>query len=551
MAGLLLAALAWMTVAAGTVHAQEDGSSASAVFEVESLNAGLAPAEGRIDRSTPRATMEGFIDAADAGDYRRAAQFLNLSALDEEEQRRLGPDLARRLHEVIKRKVWIDWTGLPDRTDGLDAFSSGKNPMAGKPRRSLQIAVLEPGLRPVDIRMERVRPAGGEPQWVFAARTVSRIDRLYDAFGPGELEDSLPDWAKEEAVRGIPWWQFILLPLLLALAGLVAWAAYWLSGLMRRPAGSQAWISTALERIRLPIAIFAGTVVANLLISTVLTFSGPINAILSPILAASMILAVALGILRIIDTALDYVSDRYVASIDDEENAESRRLYTNISVARRIVILVALLIGAGVLAIQLNLSQTLGVSLLASAGVLSLVFGFAAQEVLGNILASIQIAFAKSIRIGDAVFYEGRWGYVEEINYTFVLIRVWDQRRVVVPVRYFISHPFENWSIRNARLVQTIELTLDYPTDVEKLRNAFEGFLRADEDYDGETEPATLVIGQNEFGVIVRFTCSAKDPTAAFYLQCRMREKLMDFIRQEGMKVYPVERQISSDEAAA
>lgn len=546
---VLSAVLSGLIFVSVPASAQESGSS-SEFFEIDALNSGLDEPGRAIDRSTPRAAVEGFKNAGNAMELDRAAHFLNLSDLPEEEQRRRGAELALKLYEVMQRKVWISWSALPDRPDGLDAYASDKDPMAGKPRRSIRLAILEPGKRPVDVTLERVKPSDGSEQWVFSSRTVSKIDSLYATFGPGRMEASLPDWAKEEAVRGIPWWQIVLLPFVLALSALAGWLVHCLAGLLRRPSNAEAWVSTALERIRMPLALVAGAVVANILISSFLSFSGPINAVLSPLLVAFMIFALALGVLRIIDTILDFVSERYVSDIDNEENSESRHLYTNISVARRIVILLALLIGVGILVVQLNLSQTLGVSLLASAGILTLIFGFAAREVLGNILASVQIAFAKPIRIGDAVFYEDRWGYIEEINYTYVLIRIWDERRLVVPVRYFISQPFENWSIRNARLIKTFELTLDHPTDIEKLREAFDGFVREDEDFDGEEDPLTLVTGQNELGIVVRFSSSAKDPTTAFYLNCRLREKVLAYIRDEGIKAYPVERQINQKDAA-
>ncbi|WP_185984717.1 mechanosensitive ion channel family protein [Aureimonas mangrovi] len=532
---LLLALLA--VCLAGVAASAQEGE--PEVFPAPWINRGLEPA-GELDRSTPRATLEGFFESAEAGDYERAAHFLNLGRLSDEEQRERGPVLANQLQEVLTRKVWLDWNTFPDRPDALDAFASADAANVGVPRRSLRIGVVDARERPVELRVNRYQVEDEEPVWLISDRTVAYAPALYELYGPGRLEEMLPQSLRAEAFWALPYWQIIAIPVISALAAFVGFVVHRavegvgkaLRGRLTRWPGLR-WLPQIVCHSAMPVALFAGASLIALCNAQFLTFSGPANSALTALITIVLVIAGALVVLRVIGTILDIVTSNFVASIDEDENSESRELYTNISVARRIVILVAFLIGAAVVVFQLNLSQTLGISLLASAGVVSLIFGFAAQAVLGNILASLQIAIAKPIRIGDTVVYEGEWGYVEEINYTYVLIRIWDKRRLVVPVLHFVSAPFENWSIRNTAMTKPIILRLDPTADIERLREVFRQMVEGDEDWDRVGEPQVYVTGQDENAVTVRFTASARNPTIGWELECRLREKLLAFLRDE------------------
>lgn len=499
-------------------------------WRVDALNPSLPTPPASLRRDTPRIVLEGFIDAAERKDFATASHMLNFALLPEPPTAGRAAELASELYEVIDRKIWIDWAGLPDRPDAVDIVASGDSPFAGEPRRALQLGLVDLDGRPISIWLERLKPKDGEPVWLLAGESVARIEALYARHGPRDFERRLPDWSRQSAAFGLPLWQLAGFPLILIGAGLAGWTTYRLVGTAQRPVREHAWLNRVVERARLPAALLVGAGLVWWLTSSLLPFIGPLNALLAPLLLALIVLAVTLGVLRVLDILLDVFASRYVEDVSQEKNAESRRLLTNLSVMRRVIILLAFLVGAGALIIQLNLSQTLGVSLLASAGVITLIFGFAAQTVLGNILASIQIALAKPIRIGDSVSYEGVWGYVEEINYTYVLIRIWDERRLVVPVQYFVSNPFENWSIRNPGIVKPVELQLDYRADIAELRQVFEAMLRDDEDWDEAQEPKILVIAQDAEAMTVRFYMSARDSSAAWDLHCRIREKLIHHI---------------------
>ena len=150
------------------------------------------------------------------------------------------------------------------------------------------------------------------------------------------------------------------------------------------------------------------------------------------------------------------------------------------------------------------------------------------------------------------MLFEGEWGYVEDITYTYVLIRTWDQRRVVVPLRYFITHPFENWTIRDAHLVKPIYLRADYTLDVDAFREKFAELLREKDDWDEEKEPTVQVTDVDDETIEVRALASAKDPGTAWDLHCELREELVAYVRDlDGGRYLPRRRVILSDREAS
>ncbi len=505
-------------------------------FPVDSLNAGLSEPGEPLNRATPRATLESFLDLAANQEFDRVAHLLNLALIPQNERAESGPELARKLHEIFSRRVWINWDNLPDRPDAMEVVGTESNKTAGEPRRSVGIATLTLDDRPVTLRLSRLKTPDRSPIWLFSAQTVGNIDALYEQYGPGWLEQRLPEWLKGTGPGDIPLWKLFLLPLLLGVAVLAAWGVYRGTQMIAR-IGRPEWVCLIIRRSSAPLAFLTASLFGQLVIATMLPLSGPVNSIVQPVLLAGIIAAIAWMALRSFDTILDFASKKYVSDIGKEENDASRRLYTNLSVARRVALLIAFLAAAGLLFSQLELYQTLGVSLLASAGIVSLIFGFAAQTVLGNILASLQIAISKPIRIGDSVFYEGQWGNVEEINYTYVLIRIWDDRRLVVPVRYFVSHPFENWSIKTSHLLGTINIKMDHRVDVDALRKKFTQIVKKNDNWDGKVEPKTLVTDHDDEGMTVRFYASAENASNAWFLECAMREQMLAFVR--GMKDAP------------
>ena len=172
-----------------------------------------------------------------------------------------------------------------------------------------------------------------------------------------------------------------------------------------------------------------------------------------------------------------------------------------------------------------------GVSLLASAGVAGIVLGLALQPVLKNLFAGIQLAITQPIRIDDALLVEGEWGKVEEITSTYVVVRLWDWRRLILPLGYFIEKPFQNWTREGAALIGTVMIYLDYSVPVEEIRRKVEEIARGSRLWDGQVVNIA-VTDFRENVMEVRILVSAADAGRAFDLRCEVREKLIDFIQR-------------------
>lgn len=230
---------------------------------------------------------------------------------------------------------------------------------------------------------------------------------------------------------------------------------------------------------------------------------------------------------------------RYNVAVEDNLLARKHLTQTRILLGVAKVILVIVTVGLALM--TLSGFRQWGVSLLASAGVVGIIAGLALQPVLTNLLAGIQIALAQPIRIDDAVIVEGEWGNVEEITATYVVVRLWDWRRLVLPLTYFITKPFQNWTRENARLIGTAMFYVDYEAPIDRLREAFEGIVKASKLWDGDVQ-VLQVTDITERVLQVRCLASARSAPVAFDLRCEIREKLMAFMRDQCPEALPRDR---------
>jgi small-conductance mechanosensitive channel len=182
--------------------------------------------------------------------------------------------------------------------------------------------------------------------------------------------------------------------------------------------------------------------------------------------------------------------------------------------------------------------RQLGAGILASAGIAGIIVGLAAQKSLGTLLAGIQIAIAQPIRLDDVVIVEGEWGRIEEITLTFVVVRIWDQRRLVLPITYFLDKPFQNWTRVSAELLGTIFLYVDYTVPVEALRQELQRIVESDERWDRRVV-GLVVTNVSERTVELRALISAADSGRAWDLRCHVREKLVEFVRDNYPQALP------------
>ena len=497
----------------------------SPYYEVEMLNRGLGSVPDDLDRDTPQGTVESLLDAAEGGDWERAAHLLNLAEIEPERQPLLGPITADKLHEVLDRKVIISWSQLLDRPDALDARATSNSAVAGQVRRSILLGVLDLNDRTVPIRLERVKPSDSDPVWVFSRQTVDNVDALHALYGPSALELALPRELRREAFWGLMWWEVIGLPLTAALAVWAGILTYRVTRWGARRADGT-WREIVWRSLRWPATLAAVTTVLWGA-TRVFTFSGPIDAVLSPLVVLGYALAIVVFAVQALDAALERLVTFEPAELSEPGEDERRSWATSLSAIRRVLMLIFVLVALGLVLSSIGIFHTFGFSLLASAGALTLVLGFAARTVLGNILASLQIMLNRSARIGDQIIYEGEWCTVERIHFTYVQLKVWTGVRIVVPVEKFVSEAFESWTHTDPQMTNTIHLKLAGTADVDAMRKRFEELVAGEEDITDHSAAKVLVTEQDALGQTVRFQFPSPDPTTGWYTECRIRERLI------------------------
>ncbi|WP_108683472.1 mechanosensitive ion channel family protein [Methyloceanibacter sp. wino2] len=221
-----------------------------------------------------------------------------------------------------------------------------------------------------------------------------------------------------------------------------------------------------------------------------------------------------------------------------EDNLTARRIHTQINILRRTSLVGVFLLTLGTSLMIFPAVRSFGVSLFASAGVAGLVLGFAARPILTNLIAGMQIALTQPIRIDDVLIVEGEWGWVEEITTTYVVIRIWDQRRLIVPLSRFIEQPFENWTRESAAILGVVLWHLDYRAPIAEMRTKLEELLYANKLWDGKVSNLQVV----ESGVstiTVRALMSARNSPTAWDLRCEIREQMLEWLRAEHPEALP------------
>jgi small-conductance mechanosensitive channel len=214
------------------------------------------------------------------------------------------------------------------------------------------------------------------------------------------------------------------------------------------------------------------------------------------------------------------------------DNLQARRVQTQTRVLTRTFMFFALLVGAASALMTFPGMRQIGTSLLASAGVAGLVAGIAARPVLGNLIAGLQIALTQPIRLDDVVIIEKEWGRIEEITSTYVVVKVWDERRLVVPLEWVIQNPFQNWTRTGSQLLGTVFLWTDYRVPLAPLRAELERVCNGAPEWDGRVAMIQMTEA-NDRGVQLRALVSAHDASKAWDLRCRVREALVDFMQRE------------------
>lgn len=293
-------------------------------------------------------------------------------------------------------------------------------------------------------------------------------------------------------------------------------------------------VARARMKVRLAVLIVAFALAVTI---------SPMDAGVSVFLRHALLFAFILVVGWMAMGAVDMWSAVYLRrfNMETEDNLIARKHVTQTRILQRVAVLLIGLIALALALLTIPEVRNWGLSLLASAGVVGIIAGLALQPFLTNLIAGVQIATSQPIRIDDAVIVEGEWGRVEEITSTYVVVKLWDWRRLVLPLTYFITRPFQNWTRESARLIGSAFFYVDYAAPIDRLRTAFEAIVKASPHWDGDVM-VMQVTDITERTLQLRALMSAPNGSAAFDLRCEVREKLMAFMRDECPEAMPRDR---------
>lgn len=474
-------------------------------------------AAAAVDRSTPRQTVGGFLRAAEGQDLASARRFLD-------RRTRLPPettwdDVIEGLEVALQLRMLLDLDDVSDVPEG--------DPADGE--ASERIGIIELDGVQLPITLERVR-RGGDEVWLFSSHTLQALPEL------GAPPDSTnifvrltPKAWRERQMFGLWGWQWLGL----AIATLLGLPAGYVLG--RVVAGTARRVARRTPS-RWDDAIIAETSSTLRFVFAWATFAIAIESLELPIvlkqwvdIVATTPLILATGwMLRSVVWAITGV---YLERTQDDSELDKRGLRTQINILRRLSTVSVVLITGSLVLLQFDVVRSVGVSLLASAGVAGVVVGFAAKESMTNVIAGLQLSISQTVRLGDSVVIEGQWGMVDEVALTYVRIKLFDDRHLVVPVANMVNNSFENWSSPPDGLIGIIDFAVDPTMPIEALREEVERVARAHPHHDGR-ELKLQLLELDERRAWVRARVSADDVSNIFQMRCDVRESLMGFLQR-------------------
>ncbi|MCC6645922.1 MAG: mechanosensitive ion channel [Polyangiaceae bacterium] len=487
-----------------------------AVLFVTSLSRAGGP-----DHGTPRKTAEAFGAAMRAGDGARAADCLDLRDLPADHRAQEGPVLARQLERVLQKVAPLRPERLSDDPAGDPMDGPGSDVVGGVPV----------GDETVTVSLTRVKLDTGASEWKFSRATVAAIPSMYAAHGEPSWAAWLPTMVARHQLAGHLGWQWLgllgsalgalaLAQLFVRVAGAgvrraaASWGSSWTGGLVDASKGLRLLLACALFRWAYPA----------------LALSQRASGVLDTITLTLFIFAVAAFVIR----ALNVSAEAYEARLPDDTFGEqqTRGVRTQIAVARKIASIVVAFLAGAVVLLQFQVVRNLGMSLLASAGVMGVIVGVAAQRSLGSMIAGLQLSITQPIRIGDLVVMEGETGVVEDITLTFVAVRLLDERRLIVPLTRVIEQPFQNWTKPGPQLLVTVQLLVDLSTPVALVRDALTRIVEEHAAWD-ERVVSLQVVDSTDRALVLKATMSVASAADSFAFKADVRERLIAFLQAE------------------
>ena len=287
------------------------------------------------------------------------------------------------------------------------------------------------------------------------------------------------------------------------------------------------WDDRIIEAARRPLRMVFAVLLLRLVIDP-LHLTATAQHIAERISYTFLVVGVAWFTIRALDVGAAWLAARIPHGVDRE--LETRGLRTQVSLMERVLSVLVVVFAGAVILIQFDAVRSFGISLLASAGIAGIVIGLAAQKSLSGVIAGIQLSITQPIRIGDTVVIEGENGTIEEINLTYVIVRVWDARRLVVPIARFLDQPFQNWTKVSAELLGVVTLQVDFTTPVETVRTALRVYVEKNVSWDGRK--CTLQVTEaTDRAMTLRALVSAADADRLWTLRCDVREHLVSLMQ--------------------
>lgn len=332
----------------------------------------------------------------------------------------------------------------------------------------------------------------------------------------------------EAVIQAIPDWLIAAITLLVALAAALLVHEILHRSLTRLAASRDLFWRSLVSRVRNPMRLAIAVTALALAVQL-----APLSERASSILHHVLLIGFIAIVMRIAQLALHIFMTLHLRrfELDTDDNLLARQHVTQARILQRVANIVIVILGIGAMLTSFDTVREYGISLLASAGAAGIVGGLALQPLLKNIFAGIQLAITQPIRIDDALIVEGEYGNVEEITSTYVVVRTWDRRRLIIPLNYFMERPFQNWTREDTTLTGVVLLYVDFSVPVAVLRQKAEEIVRASPQWDGEVF-ALQVTDLRETVAEIRIIASAADAGLAFDLRCLIREELIAFLAE-------------------
>lgn len=306
-------------------------------------------------------------------------------------------------------------------------------------------------------------------------------------------------------------------------------------------------LDVLIKQCRVPIKVLVLIIVTRMALPFLNSLPNLFD-VVAQVLSLALIGAVAWLLIEIVNGFGEIALEFYTIKVDDNLNA--RRIQTTVHFVKRLTMAVIMVLAATSILMMFEKVRQIGTGLLASAGILGIVAGLAAQRSIANLLVGIQMAVTQPVRIDDVVIVEDEWGKVEEINSTYAVIRIWDERRMIVPLTYFTEKPFENWTRTSSGLLCAVTLFVDYAVPVDSIRKNLNEILERSRYWDRKVA-GVQVTGATERAMELRALMSARDASDAWNLRCEVREQLINFIQKGFPDGFPKVRARFEDQTSS